>query len=43
MNKNLIETETESGKESKGDINISMVVIRKFYYCDWESKWNSIA
>ena len=39
----LIETETESGKESKGDINISVVVIVNVYYGDWGSKWNSIA
>ena len=39
----LIETETESGKESKGDFNISVVVIGIFCYGDWGSKWNSIA
>ena len=35
---NLIETETESGKESKGDINISVVVIGTFCYGDWGCK-----
>ena len=35
--------ENESDKESKGDINISVVVIRIFCYGDWRSKWNSIA
>ena len=39
----LIETETESGKESNGDIDISVVVISNVYYSDWGSKWNSIA
>ena len=39
----LIETETESGKESNGDIDISVVVIANVYYSDWGSKWNSIA
>ena len=39
----LIETETESGKESKGDINISVLVIGNVCYCDWGSKWNSVA
>ena len=40
-NRNRIES--ESGKESKEDINISAVVIGNFYYGDWGSKWNSIA
>ena len=35
--------ESESGKESKGDINISVVVTGNFCYGDWGSKWNSIA
>ena len=39
----LIETETESVKESNGDIDISVVVIANVYYGDWGSKWNSIA
>ena len=39
----LIETETELGKESNGDIDISVVVIANVYYGDWGSKWNSIA
>ena len=38
-----METEPESGKESKGDINISVVVIGDFCYGDWGSKWISIA
>ena len=38
----LIETETESSKEFKGDINISVVVIENICYGDWGSKWNSI-
>ena len=32
----------QSGKESKGDINIYAVVIGHFCYGDWGSKWNSI-
>ena len=39
----LIETKTESGKESKGDINISVVVTGNVCYGDCGSKWNSIA
>ena len=35
--------ESELGKEFKGDINISVVVIGNFCYGDWGSKWNSIA
>ena len=35
--------ESESGKESKVDINISVVVIGNVCYGDWGSKWNSIA
>ena len=34
----LIEIESESGKESKGDINISVAVIGNFCYGDWGSK-----
>ena len=34
-------TESESGKESKGDINISVEVIGTFCYGAWGSKWNS--
>ena len=33
--------ESESGKESKGDIHISVVVTRIFYCGDGGSKWNS--
>ena len=42
-NRNRIES--ESDKESKGDINIAVVVIGNFCYDDWGStcKWNSIA
>ena len=44
----LIETETKPNPnrlkpESKGDINISVVVIGNFGYGDWESTLNSIA
>ena len=35
--------ETKSGKESKGDINIYVVVNGNFCYGDWGSKWNSMA
>ena len=41
-NRNRIEN--ESGKESKGDINIFVVVIGNFcYHGDRGSKWNSVA
>ena len=40
-NRNRIEF--ESGKESKGDIKISVAVIGNVCYGDWGSKWNSIA
>ena len=42
-NQNRNRIESESGKESKGDINTSVVVIGHFCYGDWGSKLNSIA
>ena len=39
----LIETESESGTESKGDITIFVVVIGNVCYRDWGSKWDSTA
>ena len=42
-NRNRNQIESESGEESKGDINISVVVIGHFCYGDSGSKWNSIA
>ena len=40
-NRNRNRIESESG--FKGDSHISVVVIGNVCYCDWESKWNSIA
>ena len=40
-NRNRIES--ESGKESKGDINISVVGTGNVCYGNWGSKWNSVA
>ena len=40
---NQNQIKSELGKESKGHINISVVVIGNFCYGDWGSKWNSIA
>ena len=40
-NRNRIESKL--GKESKGDIHISVVAIGNVSYGDWGSKWNSTA